>query len=81
MPRCRITCIWPDGSHFRATQAEAEQLVCDGLGQWDGSRTLRMQEISGSGGRLSLQVGGKLATAAQRNESWARVAVQAILGR
>jgi hypothetical protein len=81
MPRCRITCVWPDGSHFRATEAEAEQLVCDGLAEWDGTRTLRMQEISNSGGKLSLQAGGKLATAAQRNESWARVAVQAILGR
>lgn len=55
--------------------------MCDGLAEWDGTRTLRMQEISNSGGKLSLQAGGKLATAAQRNESWARVAVQAILGR
>lgn len=81
MSRCRILCIWPDGSYFRATEAEGEQLVCDGLAEWSGSHTLRMQEISSSGGKLSLKVGAKLATAAQRNESWARVAVQAILGR
>jgi hypothetical protein len=56
--------------------------VCDGLAEWDGTRALRMQETSNSGGgKLSLRVGGKLGTAAQRNESWARVAVQAILGR
>ena len=81
MPHHPIVCVWPDGENFRATVSEAEQLVCDGLAEWAGPRTLRLQEISNSGGRLSLQAGGRLATAAQRNEGWARVAVQAILGR
>jgi hypothetical protein len=81
MPRCPVVCVWPNGETFRVTEMEAAQLVCDGLVEWDGARALRMQEISHSGGKLSLRVGSKLATAAQRNESWARVAVQAILGR
>lgn len=81
MPHCPVVCIWPNRETFRVTEAEAEQLVCDGLAEWDGDRKLRMQEISNSGGKLSLRVGAKLATAAQRNESWARIAVQAILRR
>ena len=60
------------------TQSEADEIVTDGLGEWDGSHTVRMNPVNKSGGRLSLRVGGRLAVAVQRNESWARVMYEEI---
>ena len=78
MPRCPVVCVWPDGENFRVTVAEAEQIVADDLGEWEGKKTVRLKQIDRTGGRLSLRVGTRLAVAAQRNEAWARVAVSEI---
>jgi len=79
MPRTPITCVWPStGESFRVTQAEADEIIADGLGEWDGIHTIRMRPVSRSGGRLSLRVGARLATAVCRNESWARVMLEEI---
>jgi len=73
MSRCPIVCVWPDGENFRVTQAEAEEIIADDLGDWDGRKTVRMKPIERTGGRLSLRVGASLAVAVQRNEAWARL--------
>ena len=75
MPRCPILAVYPDGSKFRVTAAEAKEIVVDGLGEWDGKKSLRMKTQGRSGGRLSRQVGAPMASAALRGEGWARVAV------
>ncbi len=79
MSRCPVVCVWPEsGEHFRVTQSEADVIVADDLGEWDGHKTVRMKAVDRSGGRLSLRVGARLAVAIQRNESWARVALAEI---
>jgi hypothetical protein len=78
MSRCPVVCVWPDGENFRVTVPEAEEIVADGLGEWDGTKAVRMKPINRSGGRLSLRVGARLAVAIQRNESWAHVALREI---
>jgi hypothetical protein len=70
--------VWPDGENFRVTQSEAEEIVTDDLGEWDGHKTVKMKPINRTGGRLSLRVGARLAVAIQRNESWAHVALEEI---
>jgi hypothetical protein len=75
MPRCPVVCVWPDGENFRVTVSEADEIVADDLGEWEGRKTVRMKPIERSGGRLSLRVGARLAVAIQRNESWAHVAL------
>ena len=80
MPRCPIVCVWPNGENFRVTTPEAEEIVADDLGEWDGSRTVRMKPINRSGGRLSLRVGARLAVAVQRGESWGWVMLGDIEG-
>jgi hypothetical protein len=78
MPRCPIVCVWPDGENFRVTRQEADVIVADDLGDWDGRNTVRMKPINRTGGRLSLRVGARLAVAVQRNESWARTMLEQI---
>jgi len=75
MPRCAVVCVWPDGESFRVTQSDADVIVADDLGEWDGKKTVRMKPINRSGGRLSLRVGARLAVAIQRNQPWAHVAL------
>jgi hypothetical protein len=82
MSRCPVTCVWPEnGESFRVTVSEAEQIVADDLGEWDGKKTVRMNHHDRTGGRLSLIVGPQLAESSRRNEGWARVAVSEIVGR
>lgn len=81
MSRCPVVCVWPDGESFRVTVSEAEQIVADDLGEWDGHKTVRMSHHDRTGGRLSLIVGARLAEASRRNQGWARVAVSEVLGR
>jgi hypothetical protein len=78
MPRCPIVCVWPDGENFRVTVAEASEIVADDLGDWDGRDTVRMKSVRRGGGKLSLRVGGRLAVAVQRNESWATAMLEQI---
>jgi hypothetical protein len=78
VPRCPVVCVWPDGESFRVTVSEAEQIVCDGLAEWDGRDALRMKPVNRSGGRLSLRVGARLAVAVQRGEAWAKVMLEQI---
>ena len=78
MSRCPVVCVWPDGENFRVTISEAEQIVADDLGEWDGKKTVHMKPINRSGGRLSLRVGVRLAVAIQRNQAWAHVALSDI---
>jgi len=68
---CEVVCVWPRGGSFRVTKKEAVQIVTDGLGEWDGPRLIWMKPAGWSGGRLSCQVGARLAVAVQRNEAWA----------
>jgi len=68
----RIDCVYPDGSAFQATVAEARWIVANDLGEWGEQRVIRMKRKGCSGGRLSLRVGGPLAVAVQRGEPWAR---------
>jgi hypothetical protein len=70
--------VWPDGEGFRVTVSEAEEIVADDLGEWDGKKTVRMKPINRSGGRLSLRVGARLAVAVQRGEAWARTMLEQI---
>lgn len=81
MPRCPVVCVWPNGENFRVTYAEADVIVADDLGEWDGRRTVRMKPINRTGGRLSLRVGARLAVAVQRGEPWAQVMLQEIVER
>jgi hypothetical protein len=60
------------------TRAEADEIIADGLGEWDGVHTIRMRPVSRSGGRLSLRVGGRLAIAIFRGESWATTMLEEI---
>jgi hypothetical protein len=76
MPRHKITAVWPDGSSFHVTKGEAQQIVADNLGEWDGEKTIRLKKEGWSGGSLSRKVGAPLAVAAQRGEPWAKVAVR-----
>lgn len=78
MPRCPVVCVWPDGENFRVTNSEADEIVADDLGEWDGRKTVRMKPINRSGGRTSLQVGGGLAVAVQRGEAWAKTMLEQI---
>jgi len=78
MPRHPITCVWPSGDSFGVTLQEAQEIVRDGLGEWDGSRIVRLQNIDRYGGKLSLRVGAPLAIAVQRNKPWAKVALELI---
>ena len=78
MSRCPVVCVWPDGENFRVTVSEAQQVVADDLGEWEGRKTVRLKPINRGGGRLSLRVGTRLAVAAQRNDAWAKVAVAEI---
>ena len=75
MSRTPVVCVWPDGENFRVTVSEADAIVADDLGEWDGKKTVRMKPIDRTGGRLSLRIGTRLAVAVQRNESWAHVAL------
>ena len=44
MSRCPVVCVWPEsGEHFRVTQSEADVIVADDLGEWDGHKTVRMK--------------------------------------
>ncbi len=78
MPRCPVVCVWPNGENFRVTVSEAEEIVADDLGEWAGSKRVRMKPINRSGGRLSLRVGARLAVAVQRGKSWAVVMLREI---
>lgn len=78
MPRCVVVCTWPDGTSFRVTTEEAQQIVADDLGEFEGRKTVRMKPIDRCGGRLSLRVGARLAVAVQRNQPWARVALSEV---
>ena len=78
MSRCPVVCVWPDGENFRVTEAEADVIVGDDLGEWDGRKTVRMKSIDRSGGRLSLRVGARLAVAVQRGEAWAKAMLEQI---
>jgi hypothetical protein len=79
MSRCPVVCVWPDGESFRVTESEADLIVADDLGEWEGRKTVRMKPVDRVGGRLSLLVGGRLAVAAQRGEPWARTMVREVL--
>jgi hypothetical protein len=70
--RSPVECVCPDGSTFRVTFAEADKFVRDGLAERAGKKRLRMKREGRSGGRLSLRVGATLASAALRDESWAK---------
>jgi len=78
VPRCPIVCVWPDGENFRVKRSEAEVIVSDDLGEWDGRSTVRMKPINRTGGKLSLRVGARLAVAVQRGEAWARTMLEQI---
>jgi hypothetical protein len=78
MPRCPVTCVWPGGESFSVAVSEAEQIVRDGGGQWEGPRRVRMVSSRGCGGRLSAKVGGMLAGAVGRREGWAEVMLEEI---
>jgi len=78
MSRCPVVCVWPDGESFRATESEADVIVADDLGEWDGRKTVRMKPIDRTGGRLSLRVGTRLAVAVQRGETWAKAMLEQI---
>ncbi len=79
MSRCPVVCVWPDGKSFRVTVSEADAIVADDLGEWEGRKTVRMKPVVRVGGRLSLIVGGRLAVAAQRGEPWACTMVREVL--
>jgi hypothetical protein len=79
--RSSITCVFPTGECFYCSLRDAEKIVADGEGEWDGAHTLRMNHHDRTGGRLSLIVGRHLAESSRRNEGWARVAVSEVLGR
>jgi hypothetical protein len=81
MSRCPVVCVWPDGENFRVTQSDADVIVADDLGEWDGRKTVRMKPIDRSGGRLSLRVGARLAVAIQRNQPWAHAALADMGGK
>jgi hypothetical protein len=70
--RAPVLCICPDGSTFRTTFAEADELVHDGLAERDGEKMIRMKREGRIDGKLSLQVGAFLAGAIRRRERWAR---------
>jgi len=38
---------------------EADEIVADDLGEWDGRKTIRMKPVERTGGRLSLRVGAR----------------------
>jgi hypothetical protein len=78
MSRSSIDCVYPDGSSFQATVAEARWIVANDLGEWGEQRVIRMKRQGRSGGRLSLRVGPPLANAVHRGESWARTMLQQI---
>lgn len=78
MARHPILCIWPNGSTFSVTAAEAGEIIHDGLGEWRGRKTIRMACHGRSGGRLSLRVGAALSEAVRRNEAWAGTMVEQI---
>jgi hypothetical protein len=78
MPRCPVVCVWPDGENFQVTFPEADEIVADDLGEWDGRKTVRMKPINRFGGRLSMQVGTRLAVAVQRGEAWAKTMLSQI---
>lgn len=81
MSRCPVVCVWPDGDNFRVTVSEADAIVADDLGEWEGKRTVRMKPVDRVGGRLSLRVGARLAVAAHRNEPWAQTMLGQITER
>jgi hypothetical protein len=78
MPRSPITCVFNGGESFRCTRSEADEVVRNGLGEWDGVHTVRMKPPGRSGTRLSLRVGARLASAVHRGEVWARVMLSQI---
>jgi hypothetical protein len=78
MPRHPITCVWSSGDSFGATRGEAEELVRDGFGEWDGSHIVRLQDVDRSGGRLSARFGKYLANMVRRGQPWARVMLNQI---
>jgi hypothetical protein len=69
----RVLCVNPDFSTFRVTREEADALVRDGVAKWhdEKKKKLKMQRKGRSGGRLSCQVGGYLASEVLRDEDWA----------
>ena len=54
MSRCPVVCVWQDGESVRCTISEAEEIVIDDLGEWDGRKTVRMKPINRSGGQTQL---------------------------
>jgi len=78
MPRHPVTCVWSSGDTFGVTVKEAEELVRDGFGEWDGSRTVRLQDVDRSGGRLSARFGKYLANMVRRGQPWARAMLREI---
>lgn len=78
MSRCPVVCVWPDGESFRVTVSEADSIVADDLGEWEGKKTVRMKPLDRAGGKLSLRVGARLAVAVHRNEPWARAMLEQI---
>ena len=68
--RTPVLCVNPDGSTFRVTYADADELVRDGLAERDGDKRLRMKRERG-GGAQSKRVGVYLAGAIRRHEDWA----------
>jgi hypothetical protein len=81
MPRSPVTCVFPSGESFRCTRSEAEEIVANDAGDWDGQQTVRMKPHGRSGGRLSLRVGSYLAEAVRRNRSWAQTMLREIESR
>jgi hypothetical protein len=43
MARSSIDCVYPDGSSFQATVAEARWIVANNLGEWGEQRVVRMK--------------------------------------
>jgi hypothetical protein len=78
MPRCAVTCVWPGGESFHCTASEAQRIVADGEGEWEGEQNIRMNGSASGGGRLSLRVGARLAGAVRRREGWAKVMLSEI---
>ena len=74
MPELRkpVVCNNHDGSEFRVTYAEAEELVREDLAERVSEKRIRMKRECRAGGRLSLRVGKTLAMGVQRDEPWAR---------
>jgi hypothetical protein len=77
--RTPVLCVNPDGSSFRVTYADADELLRDGLAERDGEKRLRIKHERGRGAQ-SRKVGSYLAGALRRREDWALTMVSQMKG-